>query len=394
MDQNKIEVHKNNQLKDETTSFFNLVWLFGKRLFSSSSTLYFLAIPIVGILSVGLIFPIFLSMNFIMCFSLTGSSFFIYGLFFFNLRKSTIYNSILLKLNNKKGKANIYGSILFLIMVFNILFSLIILYIMLILNHFVIGPNFPYPLGRPIQNGYSTIKGYDLINFSSSFGSVHYGVFFYYVILTTIVSFAMSLVFQGVTSSFKGYIIISITYILLLIIFGSVIQTMFMPSFTGEYVFNERTGILTNETYFVIDSENVKSWSYDSLNDKWNLELFVQPTKVDKVGSVWTYSVKTFDDVKGNTIWWISQLFPQNFLNSIFYYSLLGMSYSNLNPDFSDNITELYFGSKEASYLIKDLSISFDFFSFNNSLYVYNFVMIYVWLVIWIIAGGIINNEI
>ncbi len=390
MNKEETKILNKNNSKNNFQSFLSIVWLIFVRLFSSPTTLVFMFIPFIFIFSYVIVVPLYYSGTIVLNFSLLSSTFFIYGIFFFNIRKSTIYNSISLNFSSKKGKLNIYGAILILILIFNFIFSNFIISILLVINNFFNLDSFAYPVGKPIMMGlYKTGDNY-LFDFTSSYSVRKYFIFSYYVFLTTIVTFAISFVFQGLTHSFKGYMILSVIYILITIIFGSTLSSNFNGLPTGTYYLDGTTYL--NPT-FVIDASDLESFYQDS-SGTWHFNIYLQQvfTETDELGNK-SYFAKSFSNNSSDILWWMSQIVPQNFINEFFFSTWLDISYDSTKEILDGTKSSLIFiDNNNVENIVSKCEINVSYFKFKSITNVYIFIMPYIFLVIFFILGGFINN--
>ncbi len=337
-------------------SFLSIFYFITKKYFTSWNTIYIYLIALLPLISWGLIVPIVFTTNLFYSVGIVVSSFFTYGIYFFIFQKSTLYDNFS---NTKKDLFNIYFSIFLLVLISNILVSIYIFSISTTFYHFGISRDFyAPPLGDPKFSGKLYLDIYfDVWN-------VKYLIFLYYILISTIMYFMMSFFIQNISNSVKSYMIISISYLILMIIFGSSLGTQYYPSLLGTLDGDTFTPVYEN----VIKIDSTKEIIY----------LYPSGYSSEKIGDTITWT--TNNEFKfSNFIWWCQQLTPTHFVNSMLYSSFMTVG---IKEDFiSSTAPEL------ASF-----HFEYRYFLTNNSMWVYILVMPYVWIFIYATLGGVISD--
>ncbi len=339
-------------------SFLNIFYFITKKYFTSWNTIYIYLIALLPLVSWGLIVPFVFTTNLFYSIGLIVSSFFTYGIYFFIFQKSTLYDSFS---NTKKDLFNVYFSIFLLVLISNLLVCIYIFSISVTFYHFDIFRDvFSQPLGDPKFSG----RLYLDINFN--IWNIKYSIFIYYILLSTIMYFMMAFFIQNISSSVKNYMIISITYLILMIIFGSALGSQYYPSLNGTLE-NSNTFTPINENIVSVDSANKIIYLYPNGYISEKIENSITWTTNNEFNT-------------SNFVWWCQQLTPTYFVNSIFYSSFMTVG-----------IKESFISTTAPN--LAGYQLEYKYFAANNVMWIYILVMPYLWTLFYSIFGGILSNE-
>ncbi len=407
--------------------FKNIFWFQFKKLFTSLSSIYFLLIPISLILTIGVIFPYIYVFRAMIGASIVYSTLFIYGVFFYNLKNSTIYQEINIRNLKREKLFNFYGSLFLLIFLFNIFYLISIILLFLLFSEIGLAINIhsnPIPI-YPIFE----YNGLRFLNQEFTFFSIDWGIVFYYLILLTISIFIISFIFEKISPTIKGYMIFASSYFLLNIIFGGMILTKFLE-FPPGYYFSEFkfyngvrwTSIEGWENFFIIDSSSI-TYTVNE-NGQYIINLYpssiVQsgwgdPTEIEniaKYSGLNTWSQTKFLKEFESFTWIISQFFPLYSLNMFISSSFFNTTYNSLinensinlyivNESF-DSVEELVsiifdnyenVGENEIFELVESATFNFKYFKVNNLEWLFIIIEPYLLIIFYLLISFVVYKN-
>ncbi len=283
-----------------------------------------LTIPaIVSIVYVSII-PIDHAVTAIFTSSLAASTIFVFGATFFEYEKSSLKSSS----KNIIKKYMYFFAIFVSIVVISYFIIFEVFFIIQILDYF---DPFDSIMKKVIQENL-------FYTFSYDFFSINFPLFFYYITMTILLNILLSYFIQFFTRSLKNYMLVSVAYFLVVMIFADSLLTDYSLIPIGNFI-DKNTYEIDSRYSFIVDNTlyiNPVSTKYNSILGNGN-------------GG---YEDSTFEI--GNYLWWIKLFIPQTYLNKLFF-----LSFSN--PQLSSKLIYMYNGT---SYNVASgLNLQINYFS-------------------------------
>ncbi|BDV03666.1 MAG: hypothetical protein HPPSJP_3870 [Candidatus Hepatoplasma scabrum] len=336
-------------------SFLNILWLFFRKYFTSISTIYILLICSIMLITMCLVFPPYFSVTPTLSFNFLISGFLVYGIYFYNIRNSTFYNSFSI---NIKYRFYIYTSIFLLMLFSNIIVMLFTMFFTLLMYWInVIWPVFPYPTGVP------RFQGQQFFAVNYSFTSIGWGIIVYCLFLITSITFALSFAIQANLNTIKGFFVITSGIILLNLIFGGCLFFAFGPNIEGTKVdfskfYDNGISQFEYKGFFInLNSDYVRISGSGTEIDPYVIKIAPTQMYIHDMSYISEdektiinyryYEVTNFGDLDTRSFLWVlSQIFPFYHVNQM----LFSAFYANMdiipydpnyvppinNPDFPD----------------------------------------------------------
>lgn len=207
------EIIKSNIYIDRNIDFFEMLYFHIKKYFTSFTTIFLYFIPILFIIFLGTIAPVYLLTAGIYSSSLILSTFFVFSTCFFRIKSSSLikYHKVKLK--------NLYISTMITVFISNILITIYTTLIIFIL----IQVGFIYNDWFFHYNIYFT-------EITTTFNSINWGLFVYFFFATTIITYLIALFFTLFVKSQAKFLFVTVFVLFYTFCFGGVIQFWFYAS--------------------------------------------------------------------------------------------------------------------------------------------------------------------
>ncbi|BDV03667.1 MAG: hypothetical protein HPPSJP_3880 [Candidatus Hepatoplasma scabrum] len=207
------EIIKSNLYIDKNIDFFEMFYFHLKKYFTSFTTIFLYFIPVLFIVFIGTIAPMYILTAGVYSVSLILSTFFIFATSFFRIKSSSLvkYHKVKLK--------NLYASTLLMVFISNILITIYVSLLIFIL----IQIGFVY-------NEWFFNFSISLTNITLNFNSINWILFFFFFFQTTITTFLIALFFSIFIKKESKFLYVSVFILFYSFCFGSVLQFWFYPS--------------------------------------------------------------------------------------------------------------------------------------------------------------------
>lgn len=352
-------------------SCYELIYFFLKRYIFSTSVIYIYVFPISFIFLLSFM-PLFFSGVILYSTSMYFSVFVTYGITFYIIRESTLYKNM-----TQLGirRESIYLSMFILIFITTFLIIFFITFLIWFLTAIGFVTDYFYP---PVPPSTRYFGQAEILNVSSTLRDVHWDIFTYYFLMIIITTFVIAFLFQAISKTLKSFILLSIGYIIFNVFLGNEIFITFAPIFEGTYTPNGEEEIggvfnVTPDSVYSIDVENQVISIYPERLTKFddNYNYYLEQAPSGLFGSDFSF------------FWWLSLLFPSNYINSLAY----SMFTSNTVKELSDTAIQVVYQGQT----INGYSIDYMFFHVNNTEWLVVLVWPYVITAIYAGIGGYIS---
>lgn len=356
-------------LSEDSLTIWRLFKLFFVRFFSSSVLIYCLVFPL-SLLVITFFVPLFFVSIALFSSSLLFSTFAMYGITFYSIEKSSIYKNI-----NNLGisKNKIYFSIFLLVFVVNFCMVFYLVSLIAIFDLFGFVTNTFY-IPIPPQ---SSLKGEaQFVHLEASVALYNWVIFIYYFLLITISTFAISLLFQTLSTSLRSFIFLGIFYVFITFFVGNTFYFAFEPLLEGNYNVEQTEFYVDPNCVQMIDGNTVYIYP----------QRLATSTTEDGIQEIYSiYPPTGFYGTSASIVWWMGLFLPSNYINMFSF------------PIFNDaSIRES--GNNIPNVILNGTSINgynlqFSFFAFNNSEWLFVIVWPYVLILFYVYLAVILNAK-
>ncbi|CRX36976.1 / / hypothetical protein / 458386:459498 Reverse [Candidatus Hepatoplasma crinochetorum] len=254
------EIIKSNIYIDRNIDFFDMLYFHIKKYFTSFTTFFLYFIPVLFIVFLGTIAPIYLLTAGIYSSSLIVSTFFVFSTCFFRIKSSTLikYHKIKLK--------NLYISTLITVFISNFLITVYVTLLIFILTQ----------IGY-IYNDWFFNYNINLTEITTTFNSINWGLFVYFFFATTIITYLIALFFTLFVKSQAKFLFITVFILFYTFCFGGVLQPWFYPSpiYNSESYYDPSSNLIIVEPQILYE-DNIVPFVFSLLCPFWYINVLTR----------------------------------------------------------------------------------------------------------------------